>query len=79
MRVFEWGKCRLGFSNSVQCYDDNMGYQIRYIHASNKPSEVWCIAWNRDLNSAENKVCKQETQLNAPSGPKNDTYYFWRY
>ena len=65
-RFFDWGNCNLGTEELI-CRKEDIGYQLYYIHA---PSAAIvkrrCIAWNTDVSSPENKVCKQETQDENP-------------
>ena len=69
-RVFNWGSCQMGAAN-VLCRLGNpatMNYQIYYDHASSSfAGKTRCVAYNADLNSIENRVCKQETKLAEPT------------
>jgi len=82
-RFFDWGRCSL-FSNPagdrVACRNSsaNMGYMVGFQNSSNKTGARVCIAYNIDLTSHQNKICKQETQDPNPRNPEG-TYYEWYY
>ena len=60
-RNFHWGNCVLA-KNIVFCSNGSMAYQVYYTHSSDVyVGKTRCLAWNDNVNSAENKVCKQET------------------
>ncbi len=76
-RTFDWGNCYVGV-NSVQCSNNKMAYQVRFEHAGSYPKQTWCIAWNTDVNSIENKVCKIDTQ-SSTYDKKTSSYIRWIY
>ena len=68
-RVFSWGSCQMS-NATVLCRLGNpaiLNYQIYYNHASSGAGLIRCVAYNGDLNSVENRVCKQETKLAEPT------------
>ena len=59
--VYSWGYCHFGGSaNQVVCYNSaiNMQYQLY----PNTNQQV-CVSFDLDINSAQNKVCMQETGI----------------
>ena len=77
---FEWGHCQVGANNSAQCSSDHMAYQIRYQHTTDKPNQIWCVAFNLDVNSIENKVCKSDTKLSTYTKKMtSENYIRWVY
>ena len=77
-RIFSWGSCKLENTN-ILCRLGNpatMNYQIYYQHHNDAyyaPGTHRCIAYNEDLNSVENRVCKQETKLDNPTEHYNSS------
>ena len=87
--VWNEGYCVVG--NNIQmleacsCRLNNVGnsginYQINLQHSDFMPGQVSCTAWNTDLNSIENKICKADTKqptYDAQSATMN--YRVWVY
>ncbi|MBR2082719.1 MAG: prepilin-type N-terminal cleavage/methylation domain-containing protein [Elusimicrobiaceae bacterium] len=85
--VFKGGTCHVqiaGDQRSVSCSADktSMSYQIYLLHDKsnngNNKNVRLCIAYNTDLSSVQNKICKQETGAN-PYNPPSSSYITWRY
>ncbi len=75
---YDWGFCGIT-SIVVQCSRQGIGmqYQVRYQHVTPRfPRE--CIAFNTDLNSIQNQLCKTETGRSAPSSTAT-SYLEWGY
>ena len=83
--IYTWGACSLRYNNgitqedSVQCFLNNrIQYMIYFNHSRALPGERICVARNRDLSSAENKVCKSDTGAATP-GTNSAGSYTWLY
>ncbi len=80
---YDWGLCYLDIkdsdtkTNQVACKnkDMNMEYQVRLHFANNSDTRV-CIAFNTDLSSPQNQICKGET---GNTGTDYTTYTAWNY
>ncbi|MBR2082219.1 MAG: prepilin-type N-terminal cleavage/methylation domain-containing protein [Elusimicrobiaceae bacterium] len=84
MRIFDWGYCSGGGrGDSVMCYNDDIGmsYLVYGHHAPTQyANSTVCIAYSKDLATAQNKICQQETQKLAPSPLHNQPQYWgWIY
>ncbi len=81
-RVFSWGSCQMSSSNILCRIGDpaSINYQIYYQRANDYygGGTRRCNAYNANLNSAENKVCKQETGLSTPTRTFSDSTR-WNY
>ncbi len=74
--TYDWGNCSLEIgdsdtvANQVSCNnpDIGMGYQIRLLHSYDSGKRA-CAAFNVDLSSAQNQLCKAETGAAT---------YFWQ-
>ncbi len=78
-RIFDWGSCAIDLGNA-RCRLGNpmeISYQVYYQHSSN-PGKMRCTAYNADLNSLQNKVCKQETN-NESTLQGGETRRAWWY
>ena len=80
---YSWGRCFLQSKDTssehvVVCKLRSIQYQIYLDHSIANPKARICVAWNRELSSAENKVCKAETGATAP-GTGTTGAYTWRY
>ena len=64
-RVFDWGDCHLWENSSVSCFMRGIGYGVRYTHAD-QFRDPQCIAYNTDLASTENKLCRSDTNSTVP-------------
>jgi len=69
--IWDEGYCsvsnELHIVEACSCRLNNMGnseisYQINLQHSNFMPGQESCVAWNTDLNSIENKVCKADTK-----------------
>ena len=81
-RTFDWGRCNLEgpeYGSRAICRNGqiNMGYMVVYKYSLDRPGKRECVAYNTDLNSPQNQVCKQETQ--DPNPINQGTYYEWYY
>ena len=81
---YSWGRCFLQSKDTssdeyvVVCKLSSIQYQIYLDHSIANPKVRMCVAWNRELSSAENKVCKAETGATTP-GTGATGAYTWRY
>ena len=85
--VWDWGYCISGISAATDslaqstCFLDigesKISYQINLQHSKLLPGTRKCIAWNTDLSSTENKVCKVDTKSNSPE--EYAEYILWNY
>ncbi|MBR2081989.1 MAG: prepilin-type N-terminal cleavage/methylation domain-containing protein [Elusimicrobiaceae bacterium] len=76
-RDFNWGSCHLWY-DSVDCkVKDVLAFMIVHNHI-NFSYKYICTAYNTDLTSIENKICKEESGLSAPSDT-GSYYTFWKY
>ena len=71
-RYFSWGQCIL-WKPGVACRYKNVAYYTAYDF-----SERICTAYNTDLSSTENTLCKNETGKETPD-VIGDYYIYWRY
>ena len=80
-RSFPWGACASDLTYS-QCANTNIGmkYRIYYLFSNNGSmrDKRICLASNGDVNSIQNKLCKQETGATAPNW-QTDTAMSWIY
>ena len=81
-RAFDWGYCTLSgpeHGSRTICVNGQigMGYMVVYRHSTSRPGARECVAYDTDLNSPQNQVCKQETQ--DPNPINQGTYYEWYY
>ena len=81
---YEWGRCLVEKGSSyfgVSCVnnDINMAYATRPIHGGPRAGQRLCYAYNRDLSSVQNKVCKADTQAASPESLGDENYYVWVY
>ena len=80
---YNWGFCYLDIkdsenkNNQVACNntDIDMEYQVR-LHFAKDPDTRVCIAFNTDLSSPQNQICKGET---GGTGKDYTTYTAWGY
>ena len=78
-RNFDWGDCRLG-TEELFCKKGDIAYQLYYIHTtSGAAGKRRCMAWSLDVNSPENKVCKQETGDENPYVHTREQRINWYY
>ncbi len=81
VREFPWGNCAIE-PKLARCraYTSNgfIQYQVFYSNSDYRPNAIWCVVDNGDLNSAENKVCQNETGKDAPFY-STTTYSIWEY
>ena len=71
-RTFDWGHCTLWSSGVASCYIQNgtLGFGQAFIYSTDSQlpaTKQQCLAYNEDLNSVENKLCRNETGLTEPS------------
>ena len=83
-RTFSWGKCSIAaadeYGSRVSCTLNGEIYLYKYLHHSTqRPDMYLCRAQNTDLNSVQNKLCKQESGRNSPNYSDNKSYVEWRY
>ncbi len=75
-RKFAWGHCTL-WADGPGC---NIGGKIAYgrilQHHSYQPGKQLCTAYNLDLSSVENTICKAESGLSSPSFT-GDYFLYW--
>ena len=81
IRSYNWGTCRLLSSQHVS-YCSNMyqmQFQTYYEHSTSHAKGIaLCVAWNGDINSAQNQLCKQETAKAVPYS-QNTSMMTWKY
>ncbi|MBR2081972.1 MAG: prepilin-type N-terminal cleavage/methylation domain-containing protein [Elusimicrobiaceae bacterium] len=80
-KVLDWGDCYASHSSARCNHKESSAYpQKYYIHSANLNWKGrWvCVARSGDLNNIQNKICKQETGLSAPT-MQNGTYNEWLY
>ncbi len=82
-RSFSWGSCALWGADggSVGCrYKEQLDFGIRYKNRENptNPKEYICTAYNTDLTSAENEICKAESGKSEPD-EIGGSYTYWFY
>ena len=84
---YPWGYCYLDIkdsdtgNNQVACYSSvlNMEYQVR-LNFGSVPNSRICIAFNTNLNSIQNTLCKTETGKSSPAATSDTaTYISWYY
>ena len=76
-RNFDWGYCFVQ-TTQILCSNNKMAYQLYYSHSTDVyVGKRRCLAWNDDQGSAENKVCKQETNSTPDITPGR--YIGWLY
>ena len=78
-RRFSWGQCTLASQVEFTCHSAlaDIEYGIRFLHAGNYQR---CVAFNTDLSSMQNQICKVESQKNTPqvrSQEHNYTEWTW--
>lgn len=72
-RYYDWGKCYTYSGDSAMASCDNdkiqMKYMIRLLHTTTAKyrGKQMCRTDSTDLSTIQNRICKQETQLNSPS------------
>ncbi len=81
-RTFDWGRCHMAgpeHGSRTICVNGqiNIGYMVVYKHSTTRPGARECVAYDTDLTSPQNQVCKQETQ--DPSPREKEDYYEWYY
>ena len=81
-RTFDWGNCSLygpEHGSRVVCGNEQirMGYMMVYKHSTARPGARECVAYNVDLTSPQNQLCKQETLDSSPIN--QGSYYEWYY
>ncbi len=78
-RTFSWGSCTLWEEGSVSCLTGDVVIMI-YSKQSNTSyaGKSVCLARNASISSIENKLCKNETGLAAPT-ESTDTNMRWVY
>ncbi len=83
VQYFSDGLCVCeGKTTTCQNSKTGMKYRIygQHIEDSLKPGSRACLANNGDLNSLQNKICKQETGATTPFyHPDTNTETAWRY
>ena len=64
----------------VQCNDTkkDIGYLVYLENSKVCPKCQFCVAYNRDLSSPQNKVCRAETKATTP-GTGQSGVYTWKY
>ena len=82
-RAFSWGYCYLWEQGITACYLDYAKYGLGYISVGRNSTDSnagkkRCIAYNTDLSSQANKLCKNETGKQSPT-ETGDTYLYWNY
>ena len=82
-RRFSWGYCYLWKDGITSCYvyilQSKMGYTVYGSHStSTYAGKTECLAYNTDLSSAQNKLCKSETGKNTPD-KTGEGYLRWMY
>ena len=82
---YSWGRCQVmaresssEFCASCNNTDIGMQYRVYFDHSIAAPGGRICIAYNRDLNSIQNKLCRAETGATTP-GTGTTNAYTWRY
>ena len=83
---YDWGDCSLT-EIFVWCRNTQIGmmYRISPVNATyqnqlyNGRGARSCTAFNTDLNSTQNRICKQETGRTTTAGGDGVTYISWTY
>ena len=79
--TFPWGQCSVNASY-CGCGNTSIGmtYRIYYLFSSNESmsNKRICLVSNGDVNSTQNKLCKQDTGATAPNW-QTETQMSWIY
>jgi len=78
-RKFPWGACTLWEQGTVSCLiGESLLWEQFLDHYPNAPARFTCAAYDTNLSSKENKLCKNESGLSTPS-VTGDYYIFWQF
>ena len=82
-RTFEWGSCQTVATNEkkIDCRNTQIGlwYQQYYQHSIAYPGYRLCVAGNSDLSSAQNQICKADTNKSNYLTQQTDAWTTWQY
>ncbi len=82
-RNFDWGQCEILIDNTphIKCTNQHiqMRYQLYFTHIGYGYSgKTWCVDIVPDINSAQSKICQQETSTSEPER-FSDISIVWEY
>ena len=82
-RNFAWGVCQTIDTDEkkVDCRNTEIGlwYEQYYQNSVSYPGNMLCVAGNSDLSSAQNQICKAETNKSNYLTQQTDAWTTWRY